>query len=304
MKKFNFDFDVSALSNYTEEPAELIRKAVVGAKTMMHVTHQTGIKSAETINYIGGDITFQAGGTCGFNASGTRDISQRTITVCKIKVNEEMCMKTLESKFTQKLLSPGSTYDESDIPSIFIDDMSEKIAYEVEKLLWRGDTAGSGNLALCDGFNKLIDNSTGAVRSSSGTAFTGNEVAVIKQFVLDIPEEIRDQAGLTVFMGRDWFDQYNQAIFSLNNRWDAPEDGTDGKVLYTNIPIVVVPGLTGQSRIVCTYKENMIVGQDLENEEEQFDMWFSKDDDIHKLKVEFKLGVQFAFPELVVYYAE
>lgn len=305
MKKLDFNFDVSALSNYTEEPAELIRNSVTAARTMEYVTIQTGIKSAETINYIGGGVTFQAGGSCGFNASGTQTISQRTITVCKLKVNDSFCMKTLEAKFTQKLLAPGSTYDEADIPQIFIDDISEKIAFEVEKLLWQGNTStGSGNLALCDGFNKLIDDSTATVRVSSGTAFTGNEITVMKNIELAIPENIRDAQDLVCFMGRDWFTQYQHEVFDLNNRWVAPEDGTDGRLLFSDIPIVVVPGLTSQNRIVLTTRSNMYAGTDLENEEESFDFWFSKDDDIHKLKAEWKLGVQFAFPENVVYYAQ
>jgi hypothetical protein len=302
MKKLDFNFDVSALSNYTEEPAELIRNAVTKARTMEYVTIQTGIKSAETINYIGGGVTFQAGGTCGFNASGDRTISQRTITVCDLKVNEEFCMKTLEAKFTQKLLSPGSTYDMDDIPQIFIDDISEKIAYEYEKLLWMGDTAGAGNLSLCDGYKKLITNATACVRSSSGTTFTGNEITVMKQLELDIPENIRDAQDLVCFMGRDWFTQYQHEVFDLNNRWVAPEDGTDGRLLFSDIPIVVVSGLTSQNFIALTTRSNMYVGCDMENETEQFKLWFSEDDDIHKLKVE--SGVQVAFPENVVYYAQ
>jgi len=272
---------------------------------MEFVTHQTGIKSAETINLVDSTVTFQAGGSCGFNASGDDTVTQRTISVCKIKVNKSYCMKTLEAKFTQKLLSPGSMYDEDSLPQIFLDDLMAKMAYEVEKLVWQGSTAtGSGNLALCDGFNRLIDTSTGVVRSSSGTAFTGNEITVLYQLAKDVPVAIRDRADLVCFMGRDWFDQYQKEVFDLNNRWVEPKDGVDGMILYTNIPIVVVNGLNGTNRIVLSYQENMYVGQDLENEEEQFKLWFSEDDDIHKLKIEFKIGVQFAFPEFVVYYAQ
>ena len=305
MKKLDFNFDVSALGNYTEEPAELIAKAVAGARTMEYVTIQTGIKSAETINLVDSTVTFQAGGSCGFNAAGDDTITQRTISVCKIKVNKNYCMKSLEAKFTQKLLTPGSTYDETDLPQIFLDDLMANMAFEVEKLIWQGNTStGLGNLALCDGFNKLIDDTSTTVRSSSGTAFTGNEITVLYQLAKDVPVAIRERNDLVCFMGRDWFDQYQKEVFDLNNRWVEPKDGIDGMILYTNIPIVVVNGLNGQNRIVISYRENMYLGTDLENDDESWKLWFSEDDDIHKLKIEFKIGVQFAFPEHVVYYAQ
>jgi len=304
MEKYNFDVTINA-GAYTEEPAELIKNTIVKSKFANYVTFMTGVKSSETVNYIGGGVTIQAGGTCGFNASGTREVSQRTVSVCKLKVNENFCMKKMEAYFTQKLLSPGSTYDEDDIPQIFREDLQEKVSYENELIVFQGNTAtGTGNLALCDGFIKLCDDTSTVVRASSGVTFVGNEITVMKSIVNSIPENIRNSAGLQLLIGQDWFDLYQQEIFDLNNRWVAPEDGTDGRLLFTNIPIIVMPGLTGTNRIILTEKENMIVGTDLENEEEDFKFWFSMDDDIHKLKVEWKIGVQFAFPENVVYYAQ
>src|SRR6478736_2871205 len=96
---------VSALTNYTEEQKQpLITKALFGAKTISLMTPMTGVKSSETINILDTDAVFQAGGTCGFSASGTTAITQRTVTVGKIKVQEALCPKTLESKYTQTML--------------------------------------------------------------------------------------------------------------------------------------------------------------------------------------------------------
>ncbi len=82
-------FDVSALANYTKEnEALLVTSSVLGSKTASLIKSQgnvmVGVKSAETINIMDTDAIFQAGGSCGFNASGSTTFTQRTVTVnCK-----------------------------------------------------------------------------------------------------------------------------------------------------------------------------------------------------------------------------
>ena len=97
-------FNVSALANYTtENQDQLVSAAVLGAKTATLIKNQgnvmVGVKSAEKINIMDTDAVFQAGGTCGFNNSGTTTFTQRTVTIGKIKVNESLCIKSLETKY-------------------------------------------------------------------------------------------------------------------------------------------------------------------------------------------------------------
>jgi hypothetical protein len=106
-------YDVSALSNYTEQNVDLlVMRSLFLAKTMSLIQKEgnvmIGVKSSETINILDTDAIFQAGGTCGFTSSGTTSITQRTVTVGKIKINESLCPKALEAKYTQKALMPGS----------------------------------------------------------------------------------------------------------------------------------------------------------------------------------------------------
>ena len=98
--------DLSALSNYVEQnEQQLTAAAIFKAKTISLIEAkgnvQVGIKSAETINIMSTDAVFQSGGGCGFNASGTTTISQRQISVGKIKIQEAICPKTFEAKYTQ-----------------------------------------------------------------------------------------------------------------------------------------------------------------------------------------------------------
>ena len=69
-------FNVAALTDYVREiEGDLVSSLVIAPKTAQVIAAegniQAGIKSTEKINILDTDAAFQAGGTCGFAASGT-----------------------------------------------------------------------------------------------------------------------------------------------------------------------------------------------------------------------------------------
>lgn len=171
-------FSLGGLTAYTEQNKQaLITKALFKAKTIGMMTPMTGIKSAETINILNTDAVFQVGGTCGFSSSGTTAITQRTVTIGKIKVQEALCPKSLEAYYTQTLLKPGSQYDGIPFEQIYTDYKTEQIAKSLEVAIWQGDTtSGNANLSKFDGLIKLIDASYAAVNLN---AITGTGTAAV-----------------------------------------------------------------------------------------------------------------------------
>lgn len=175
-------FSVGTLANYTDEQRfPLIRKAVLSAKTASLLTLQAGVKSSAAINILESDAVFQADG-CGFNASGTTALTQRVITAGAIKVQEALCPKTLEAKYIQTQLAPGSMYDSIPFEQLYAEEKASQIAKALEVALWNGDLAsGSANLNKFDGLLKVIDGSysaanvnaqkiAGTVATTSGSA--------------------------------------------------------------------------------------------------------------------------------------
>ena len=156
-------FSVGTLANYTDEQRfPLIRKAVLSAKTASLLTLQAGVKSSAAINILESDAIFQADG-CGFNASGTTALTQRVITVGAIKVQEALCPKTLEAKYIQTQLAPGSMYDSIPFEQIYSEEKAAQIAKALEVSLWQGDLlSGTANLNKFDGLLKVIDSSYSA----------------------------------------------------------------------------------------------------------------------------------------------
>lgn len=157
-------FSLGTLANYTDEQRfPLIRKAVLSAKTASLLTLQAGVKSSAAINILESDAIFQADG-CGFNASGTTALTQRVITTGAIKVQEALCPKTLEAKYIQTQLAPGSMYDSIPFEQLYAEEKAAQIAKALEVALWQGDLlSGSANLNKFDGLLKVTDSSYSAV---------------------------------------------------------------------------------------------------------------------------------------------
>ena len=304
-------FNVSALANYTnEQSTELVLKSLFGGKTAAILQAagqvQVGVKSAEALNILTSDVYFQADG-CGYTASGNTTFTQRNITVGKIKVEETLCPKTLEAKWMQTQIAPGSA---TEVPfEVQIGtDKSNNIAKLLEVAMWQGDTATTNtnpNTNRFDGFVKIIDAasaSTIAGNTSSATAITiANVDDLIDNIYAVIPADISEADDLVLWVGIDTFKKYTTALRNNNLfHYAADSEGMELMIPATNIKMIAVGGLNGTNRMFCGRLSNFFVGTDLANEEEEYKFWYSQDNDEVRFRATMKYGVQIAFPDQIV----
>ena len=310
-------FDVSALANYTKENQDLlVASSVLGSKTASLIKDQgnvmVGVKSSEKINIMDTDAYFQDGSSCGFNASGTTTFTQRTVTVGKIKVNEALCPKDLERTYLQKALPAGSTYDSIVFAEQYSTRKTEKIASQLEKSLWQGDTGSAdGNLNKFDGIIKLVTAASSAVVDANTTAYFGstataitsaNVIAVFDAVYKAIPAEVVAKDDVKIFCGMDVFRTYTIALKNANMFHYTVDGKADSEFVLpgTTIKVVAVEGLNGTSKIYAMRLSNLFIGTDLLNEEERFEIFYAKEADQVRFVSEFKMGVNFAFPSEIV----
>jgi hypothetical protein len=310
-------FSVSSLANYTKEnEALLVTASVLGAKTASLIKSagnvMVGVKSAETINIMDTDAFFQAGGTCGWNASGTTSFTQRTVTVGKIKVQEALCPKTLEAKYLQKALPTGSMYDSIPFEQEYTDKKAVTIAAQLETAIWQGDTASAnGNLNKFDGLIKLIGAAAGVVDANvsgfvSGAPLTSitaaNVISLLDGVYKAIPAKVVAADDMTIFVGQDTFRTYTIALKNANMFNYAFDGKADSEFVLpaTTIKVVAVAGLNGTNDIFALRLSNLFLGTDLLNEEEKFEIFFAKEADEVRFAAEFKMGVNIAFPDEIV----
>jgi hypothetical protein len=310
-------FSVGTLAAYTKEnEALLVASSVLGSKTADLIKSQgnvmVGVKSAETINIMDTDAIFQDGSSCGFNASGTTSFTQRTVTVGKIKVNEALCLKDLEAKYLQKALPAGSMYDSMVYSEEYSKRKAEKIAQQLERTLWLGNTGSVDvNLNKFSGITTLITAAGASVVNANSVAFHGvvetaitdaNVISIFDDIYKAIPAQIVDKDDVAIFCGMDTFRTYTVKLKSSNLYHYKYDDAANGQFFLpgTNVRVIAVQGLNNSGDIVAMRISNLFLGTDLLNEEERFEIFYAKEADQVRFVSEFKMGVNFAFPDEIV----
>lgn len=306
---------LGSLSAYTKQLVKpLLTSAVIGAKTQELIMQNgivlTGVKSSASIPLMDTDAVF-ATQSCSFDASGTTSITQRSVTVGKIKIEEKICPNDLEAYFTQEALRAGSTYEDfgnADFQKAFLDKKNARIAAQLETAIWQGDTgSGTANLNKFDGLSKLIDAGspvdanvsgyTGVSGSAIATITASNVVAATEGIYKAIPVAVLSKGDVKIFVGDDWYRLLILAYRALNLFSYNPQDSNAKSFILpgTNVEVVAVNGLNSTGDAYAISLSNMVMAVDLDGEENNYKMWWSEDNNDVRFRVAFKVGVNVAF---------
>lgn len=307
-------FDVSTLGAYTRQSLKpLLSSAVFGARTQEKIVKKgillTKVKSAEAIPLLETDAVFQVD-SCSFDPSGTTSFTQRTVTVGKIKVEEKLCPKDLETKFTQEALNAGSTYEDfgnNEFEKAYLERKNERIAAQGETALWQGDTAsGVANLNKFDGLIKLID--AGSPIDANVSGYTGiavvttlteaNAMAVVKGICNAIPAALKGRDDIEISCGYDFFGLYVNAGIAANlfhHDINNAQGTYELKIPGTNIMLSAKHGLDGTGDLYAFRWGNVAMAVDVEGEEQNYKMWYSQDNNDVRFRAAWKMGVNVAF---------
>lgn len=303
---------VSALPDYTEQPELIIYDKVFAMSPILDVIKKNGnlmvgVKSSQTINIIATEGVWQSQG-CSFNASGSTTLTQRTVTVGKIKIDLEFCERDLEPKFTQKALVLGSDYTSLTYNTEIIDDVLQNAAKRQTTAIWQGDTASLNTyLNKYDGLVKLIGAAT-IGGTYSGTVWSEvNSRTVMKglaALVIANNDVYKDgQSTIKFYCSPAMRTTYVWKLITDNLFHIDPKDGQQKVYVEgTTIEVVADAGLSGLNYIYAIEDENLAGATDMKNEEERVESWFSVDNRKVRLNIEWKFGVNFPFPNRIYKY--
>lgn len=298
------NFVVSSLPDYVQNNKDLIIKnfALVGTASRQRFGLQTGIKTSAYLNYLELAPVLQDGKGCGFSASGTATLTQRTITTAIIKVNMDICPDSLLGKYPEYLVRIGANSDELPFEQYVVDGITAELNKKIEKLIWQGDTTLTTNTDLkwLNGILKQLASDTDkvAVNIAHGTAIYN----AIKAVYLAIPEETLER-GAEIYISPANYRDFLQAMVEKNYfHYSGPQDAAPEEFVFpgTDVKVVKTPGLAGVNNlIVASFPENFVYGCDAEGDLEEVKIWFSDDDDLFKLKVKWNSGIAYRFPNQV-----
>ena len=298
------NFVVTSLPAYVQENKDLIIKnfALVGTASRQRFGIQTGIKTSAYLNYLELNPTLQDGKGCGFTASGSATLTQRTITTAVIKVNMDICPDSLLGKYAEYLVRIGANSNELPFEQYIVDGVTTEINKKIEKLIWQGDTSKSTDTDLkwLNGILKQLasDSDKVAVSIAANTAIYD----AIKAVYLAIPEETLERGAEIYVSPANYRDFLMAMVEKKYFNYSGPQDSAPEEFVFpgTDVKVVKTPGLAGvNDRIVASFPENFVYGCDAEGDLEDVKVWFSDDDELFKLKVKWNSGIAYRFPNQV-----
>lgn len=275
--------------------------------------------------------------TCGFSAAGgTTTISDKTLTVEKIKANVEECVDTWDDTVFAELMKPGVNRD--DLSGTLIDEIirnqyTKALKSDIHRIIWFADANDADNdWKQFDGYiTLLVDNSAtlgsrfinaDSTSFETGDALASNGAIGLFRQIWDAQTPVMRNlpASEKVFyVTNTVLDNYRTTLESQSNVAGQMliEDGRT-KFFFRGVEIMPVPewdsnladstnphytgsGLSiGSNLIVYAAKDNMVFGSDVMDGSSEIKIRYA-DDDNEKMKVttKFKLGCQIIHYDLI-----
>jgi len=322
-----FGFDISAFSDFAKSEGKvIIQDLILGANSFEICAIQDGIKSSDIVIDISlnggtylqsGDYTGawagSANGSAG-NFSGTTKFANKTITVKELFVKELYKKLDIERAVAQMLMKQGSSPD--DLPefyrNIIMTLKGDQIRLLEDYQIWQGQATGYTNTyQQFSGFlNQLQKGESGALSLGAkkslaqyytGTTAAQNVINIVEGWyqtaIANFPQWIETNETIRMYMSPANYDMYFRVVYKLAG---AVQDALTLNVIDTvsefRIPgtkmiVTRTAGLNGLNNVIITRENNLVVGCDLQSEnEEQFKFEYLNESMIWRLFALFKLG--------------
>lgn len=287
--------NVNAIPQYVDQnKIGLIAKSVLGARTLEYVNIQTGIVGKTAINLLNTNVELGDGASCGWNATGESNLSQREIDPALLKVNMSFCDKEMAKTFASYQVKAAAGRANLPFEQAFIDDVLKNTNAKLDNIIWDGVTVGGKEYK---GYLDILTEDASDRGQATGETTYGTFLNVYKA----IPAEVLDKA--VIFCGMDTYRDLVMELTAKNLYHYNPTVDTAYETVLpgTTTKVVAVPGLNGSATIVAANPEHMFYGTDMVNDDEVFKFWYSDDNQEFRLAIGFSAGVQFAFPSQVTW---
>lgn len=302
--------DLSALTPYTDEISSGLAKQIVLAANTINgdlVTVKYGVLGdTYKLNFVKSSM-IGTNALCNNTDAGSTTLAQGSITMSPVTFAQSICLEDLRQYWYDYEMQ--RQYDTEDLGSekdVITANKMESIALELDKMIWQGSvSAGSGNLALMDGFVTAAVALTGEITVTLvniSTATLANVIVYMDAIVAALPASILLSAEL--YLSPADFQKVLLALRSINLfNYDTQSTqvtsihypGSIGLTIHSTSGLVGAPSGT----FIATAKENIVLAFG-GNNDLSYNAWYSMDLQSYKINSKTKLGVGYYFPELVV----
>lgn len=303
MARINNPDIAQEVKGYVDESNEsLIAKTVLGGQSVSLFGLQTGVKGDTAINLLDTDVELQSALDCGFTPKGSNKISRRVLKPVYLKVNMQWCDKNFLDTYAQHMVKIAAGMKTLPYAEEFTAGIVARVNEALETMLYQG-VADVGKTEF-DGLITLLGKESTAIKvgTNTGTAYE----KLLK--VYNAVPEVAHKDDLVILVAPSLYREFVQELVKANMyHYDANDANAQTYLPGTSVPVIPVEGLipttanAGKEFIIALRKSNVIYGTDMSNDQEKFDFWYSADDQVFKLAIEFTAGVQLGYPEEVVW---
>ena len=223
-----------------------------------------------------------------------------TIDLCNKKLNQQLCPYDLYDTYLSQYLSNANFHETVPFEEVILQDITNRVANEIEIQLWRNKTATGAtqyNSQCFDGLTTLITSGNGAT-SIAYTAATANQgLDVFTRYYQAIPENVLHRDDLVIYCS---YSDYRALVASMRNSsfvnlftFDSASaaQGQEWSVMLpgTNVRVIPTQGLNGQSRVIGGAAGYIMIGmnQEMMTVRSMYDMF----EDIVKINLHATYGV-------------
>ena len=277
-KRRDFDITINPATTYAGEQAlPYVTAAVKSNDTIAknYVRQMDGLTSKAVISSLVTTDPIVAA-ACAFNDAGTTTLGERVLTVTDLKVNREVCRKTLFPTWVGKNMTQNG-----DLPNSFSDFLLEVVAgqaaAQIENGIWVADASGifgagflsndgvfdqNGlNASACADFTQATLNSGAATTSAN----IDDALATVYASVTGTHPGLEFKEGFGFYMNNKMYSFYAQYLAGTATGQGINMLGltlNPENLSYLGHPIYRCPGMPDDA-IVATYKSNLVFGTNL-----------------------------------------
>jgi hypothetical protein len=325
-------FSITAATPWLEELAgrqDLILKPILLSRYLDFITDKRMGITGQNVLLPNFETTAaaQVGTACGFTTSGTTTLSQTSITVVPIKVQEQVCLQDLETYFAQQYLPSGTSQPETfALLDTWVNRKIAQISRRLGQMAFQGKTTYGNDTFLkqTNGFIGLIDAASDEIVATPQADITVSTVRGIFEDIifvklLTVPQILNQNP--IIYCGQDTFMILVQKLMIDNlYHYNGVAGNAFGsmELIYPGSTVRVVAlaemnasnGVdTGalptavKDRIICTYQDNFVVGMNTNPGAGDVKVWYSQDDQVLKFSWRAHIGYAIKHTDLCITYA-
>ena len=263
-RKVHFAMDVTNNALLQVNPKEFYTKALLSNRSSAQFRQLLGIKESTKIASLDfGTLLTEA--DCDFVANDST-LSAKTMDVCKIALNTEVCQFEIEQSFLADWMNKGSNGDfmPADFATHFYDQLGRTVADQLEYLTWQGDVDGETGtyLDLCNGLEKQLSGaSIPTAQKIEGTNITASNVIAQMTLVYNqIPKALRNRKSeVKWFVASNVADAYRLAVATQSAEAYTTKDAP---LTFLGYELTIGEGMT-DSTMTLSLQSNYIFLADL-----------------------------------------